>query len=84
MSQSYSPKDYLREALHWLGPDGTAQNGFWTMTEIAGLYKNNTTSHDVGNTLEELGYRNSAGYPTQRARSGGFVAPRGDPKFTWA
>jgi hypothetical protein len=81
MPANYEPKDYLLEALNWVGPDGTEQNGFLLLRELGKLY--GKSSHEVGKRLEQLCYRDSDGRPTNKAFSGHFVAPRGNPKFTW-
>lgn len=78
----YRPEDFLREYLDWHGPEGTLANGYGLLTEIARLYRE--TRNKIGQILTRLGYRDSAGRPTRKALNNGFVAPRGDPKFTWA
>lgn len=80
--KNYEPKDYLREALNWSGPEGTLENGYALQEELGTLY--GESSHKVGKRLRELGYRDKDGRPTLKAFSERLIAPRGSPKFTWA
>jgi len=47
---------------------------YWTMREIGALF--GITSHKVGKTLKELGYRTPDGRPSQRAFDEGYVQQR--------
>ena len=40
----YQPKDYLREALKWSGPDGTVENGYLLQRELGKF----VTVHTLG------------------------------------